>query len=155
FAISFSTGETKWVNNRWGGREVYSPNPNFENLKEAVKKIPGVRWNPNEKHWGVPSQYETEILTYAKEQRFFLDFEGSNYANNTHLANFKREDIPNGISFCEGRLANKPHEMFKKEFWWCGGQPCFSKCETIHETNEWEKYTLLDFCEILGLNTDE
>jgi hypothetical protein len=45
--------------------------------------------------------------------------------------------------------------MFKKEFWWCGGQPCFSKCETIHKTDEWEKYTLLDFCEILGLNTDE
>lgn len=155
FAISFSTGETKWVNNRWGGREVYSPNPNFENLKEAVKKISGVKWNPNEKHWGVPSQYETEVLTFAKEQRFFLDFEGSNYANNTHFANFKREDIPNGISFCEGRLANKPHEMFKREFWWCGGQPCFSKCETIHQSEEWEKYTLLDFCEILGLNTDE
>lgn len=94
-------------------------------------------------------------LTFAKEQRFFLDFEGSNYANNTHLANFKREDIPNGISFCEGRFANKPHEMFKKEFWWCGGQPYFSKCETIHKTDEWEKYTLLDFCEILSLNTDE
>jgi hypothetical protein len=45
--------------------------------------------------------------------------------------------------------------MFKREFWWCGGQPCFSKCETIHQTEEWEKYTLLDFCEILGLNTDE
>lgn len=155
FAISFSTGETKWVNNSWGGREVYSPNPNFENLKETVKKISGVKWNPNEKHWGVPSQYETEVLTFAKEQRFFLDFEGSNYANNTHFANFKREDIPNGISFCEGRLANKPHEMFKREFWWCGGQPCYSKCETIHQTEEWEKYTLLDFCEILGLNTDE
>jgi len=155
FAISFSTGETKWVNNRWGGREVYSPNPNFENLKEAVKKISGVKWNQNEKHWGVPSQYETEVLTFAREQRFFLDFEGSHYANNTHLANLKREDIPNGISFCEGRLANKPHEMFKREFWWCGGQPCFSKCETIHQTEEWEEYTLLDFCEILGLNTDE
>lgn len=61
FAISFSTGETKWVNNRCGGREVYSPNPNFENLKEAVKKISGVKWNPNEKHWGVPSQYEREV----------------------------------------------------------------------------------------------
>lgn len=155
FAISFSTGETHWVNNRWGGREVYSPNPNFENLKEAVKKISGVKWNPNEKHWGVPSQYETEVLNFAKEQRFFLDFEGSNYANNIHLADFKREDIPNGISFCEGRLANKPHEMFKNEFWWCGGHPCFSKCETIHKTDEWEKYTLLDFCEILDLNTDE
>lgn len=155
FAISFSTGETKWVNNRWGGREVYSPNPNFENLKEAVKKISGAKWNPNEKHWGIPSQYETEVLNFAKEHRFFLDFDGSNYTNNIHLADFKREDIPNGISFCEGRLANKPHEIFKKEFWWCGGQPCFSKCETIHKTDEWEKYTLLDFCEILGLNTDE
>lgn len=155
FAINFPTGDTKWVNNRWGGREVYSPNPNFENLKESVKKLPAVKWNPNEKHWGVPSQYETEVLNFAKDQRFFLDLEGSNYANNTHLADFKREEIPNGISFCEGRLANRAHEMFKKEFWWCGGQPCFSKCETIHPKEEWEKYTLLDFCEILGFNTDE
>ena len=155
FAISFSTGETRWVNNRWRGREVYSPNPNFERLKEAVKKIPGAKWNSDEKHWGIPSQYETEVLKFAKDYRFFLDFEGSNYANNIHLAEFKREDVPNGISFCEGRLANKPHEMFKKEFWWCGGKPCFSKCETIHKIEEWEKYTLLDFCEILGLNTDE
>jgi len=155
FAINFSTGETKWVNNRWGGREVYSPNPNFENLREAVKKLPAVKWNPNEKHWRVPSQHEIEVLNFAKEQRFFLDFEGSNYANNTHLADFKREEIPNGIAFCEGRLANRTHEMFKKEFWWCGGQPCFSKCETIHPKEEWENYTLLDFCEILGFNTDE
>lgn len=155
FAINFPTGQTEWVNNRWGGREIYSPNPNFEKLKEAVKKIPGVKWNPDKKHWGIPSKNETEVLSFANEYRFFLDFEGSNYSNNTHLAKFKREDVPNGISFCEGRLANKPHEMFKKEFWWCGGQPCFSKCETIHKTEEWEKYTLLDFCEILNLNTDE
>lgn len=155
FAISFPTGDTHWVRNRWGHREVYLPNPNFESLKEAVKKIPGAKWNPSEKHWGIPSRYETEVLNFAQGYRFFLDFEGSNYANNIHLAEFKRENVPNGISFCEGRLANKPHEMFKKEFWWCGGQPCFSKCETIHKTDEWEKYTLLDFCEILGLNTDE
>jgi len=155
FAINFSTGKTKWVNNRWGNREVYTPNPNFEKLKEAVKKLPGVKWNPNEKHWGVPSQYETEVLNFAKVQKFFLAFEGSNYANNIHLAEFKREEIPNGVSFCEGRLANRPHEMFKKEFWWCAGQPCFSKCETIHTPAEWEKYSLLDFCEILGFNTDE
>lgn len=170
FAVSFPLGETHWADNRLGGREVYIPNPNFENLKVEVKKIPGVKWNPNEKHWCIPSQYETEVLNFAKEYRFFLDFEGSNYNNNIHLAEFKRTikqkssysygykevpNIPNGISFCEGRLANKPHDIFKKEFWWCGGQPCFSKCETIHKTDEWEKYTLLDFCEILGLNTDE
>lgn len=125
------------------------------NLVEAIKSLPGRKWNNETKVWSVPSQYETEVLNFAKAQRFFLDFEGSNYANNIHLADFKREQIPNGISFCEGRLANKPHEIFKKEFWWCGGKPCFSKCETIHKTEEWKKYTLLDFCEILGLNTDE
>jgi len=155
FAISFSTGKTTWVHNRWGGRDVFTPNPNFENLKEAVKKLPGVKWNSKEKHWGVMSKYETEVLIFAKEQRFFLDFEGSNYANNLHFAKFEREDRPNGISFCEGRLANRSHETFKKEFWWCEGQPCFGKCETIHKAEEWENYTLLDFCEILGFNTDE
>lgn len=141
YAISFSWKKVGW--------------DLFNKLKEEVKKLPRRKWNEIECHWGIPSQYETEVLNFAKKHRFFLDFEGSNYANNIHLADFKREDIPNGISFCEGRLANKPHEMFKKEFWWCGGQPCFSKCETIHKTDEWEKYTLLDFCEILGLNTDE
>lgn len=155
FAISFPTGKTRWVNNRYGGSEKYTPNPNFEIIKDTVKRISGVKWNSNEKHWGVPSQYETEILNFAKEQRFFVDFEGSNYSNNTHLAVFKREDKPSGILFCEGRLANKPHELFKQNFWWCGGQSCFSKCETIHTTEDWENYTLLDFCEILGLNTDE
>ncbi len=107
------------------------------------------------KHWEIPSQYEAEVLIFTKENRFFLNFEGCNFANNTHLAKFKRVAIPNGITYCEGRLADKPHYTFKSEFWWCGGQPCFGKCETIHTKEEWENYTLLDFCEILGLNTDE
>lgn len=105
-------------------------------------------------HWGVPAKYETEVLTFAKEQRFFLDFEGSKYANNTHFANFKREDIPNGISFCEGRLANKKDEIFKKEFYWCKGNICHERCEAIHIEEQWEEYTLLDFLELLELNTD-
>lgn len=155
FAISFNTGETKWENNRYGGRDVFHPNPNFENLKQEVKQIPGVKWNAVLQHWGVPSQYETEVKLFAQHERFFLDFEGSTYTNNLHLIEFVRINQPAGISFCEGRLANKPHETFKRKFWWCGGQPCFSKCETIHQTEDWEKYTLLDFCEILGLDTDE
>lgn len=155
YAITFPTGESDWVNNRFGAREVYRPNLNFEKLKDAVKQLPKSKWNPAAKHWGVSSKYETEVLTFAKNNRFFLKFEGSNYANNIHLAEYKRVEIPNGISFCEGRLANCPHEMFKKNFWWCGGQPCFENCETIHNTEEWESYTLLDFSEIMGLNTDE
>ena len=124
-------------------------------LVEAVKNIPGRKWNNDTKLWGVPSQYENEVLEFAKNNRFFLDFEGSNYANNTHLAKFLRGEVPNGISFCEGRLANKQDDLFKKEFWWCGNQKCFQKCETYHSIEQWELYTLLDFCEILELNTDE
>jgi ribosomal protein L37AE/L43A len=172
------TAEYNWNRNGEISKVMYGDNKfyyaiTFEydpNLVEAVKSLPGRKWNNETKVWGVPSQYEADVLNFAKENRFFLDFEGSNYSNNSHLAEFKRTinqknsygygytdvpNIPNGISFCEGRLANKPHEIFKKEFWWCGGQPCFSKCESIHQTDEWEKYTLLDFCEILGLNTDE
>ena len=166
------TAEYNWNRNGEISKVKYGDNKfyfaiSFEydpNIVEAVKSLPGRKWNNETKVWGVPSQYETEILNFAKEHRFFLNFEGSNYTNNIHLAEFKRTikqgyseapNIPNGIAFCEGRLANKPHEIFKKEFWWCGGQPCYSKCETIHKTDEWEKYTLLDFCEILDLNTDE
>jgi hypothetical protein len=125
------------------------------NLVEAVKRIPYRKWNNDTKVWIVPSKYEKEVLEFATTHRFFVKFEGSNYANNTHLANFKRVDPPNGIIFCEGRLANIPHKTFNKKFWWCSGQPCFNKCETIHTSDKWENYTLLDFCEILGLNTDE
>ena len=155
FAINFPTGEPRWVNNNYGGREVFIANPNFEKLKEAVKILPKSKWNPAEKHWGVSSQYENEVLAFAKDNHFFINFEGNNYANNIHLANYTREETPNGISFCEGRLANKQHEIYKKNFWWCAGRPCFQKCETSHNTEEWESYTLLDFCQILELNTDE
>ena len=170
------TAEFNWSRNGKISKVQYGDNKfyfaiSFEyvpDLVEAVKSLPGRKWNNETKVWGVPSQYEKEVLEFAKVHRFFLAFEGSNYTNNIHLAEFKRTikekttyrhinvpNIPNGISFCEGRLANRPHEIFKKGFWWCGGQPCFSKCETIHPKEEWEKYTLLDFCEILGFNTDE
>ncbi|MFC3198113.1 hypothetical protein ACFOET_10875 [Parapedobacter deserti] len=124
-------------------------------LIEQIKKLPGRKWNADAGHWGVPLQYEKEVLAFGRKNHFFFDFEGSNYSNNTHLVVFERKDRPNGISFCEGRLANRPHKRFNKKFWWCAGQPCFSKCETIHPTEEWEQYTLLDFCEILGFETDE
>ena len=143
-------------------------NSHFEELKEAVKLLPKRKWNKEEKHWGIPSRYGDDVLKFAKKYRFYLDFEGGIYENNTHLAEFKRTikqkltyrnieypNIPNGLQFCEGRLANKPDNLFKKEFWWCMREPCFGKCETLHSAQEWEKYTLLDFCEILGLDTDE
>lgn len=168
FAITIPVGSSEYNYDRRGGYDRFVKNPRFEELKETVKLLPGRKWNKENEHWGIPSRYEDEVLKFAKECRFYLDFEGSNYENNTHLAEFKRTvnpknthgsievpNIPNGIQFCEGRLANKPDNIFKKEFWWCMREPCFGKCETIHSTQEWEKYTLLDFCEILGFDTDE
>lgn len=124
-------------------------------LDEKVKKIPGRKFNIEQRHWGVPSKHTAEVLQFAKENRFFLDFEGSNYSNNTHLAEFKRSEVPRGISFCDGRVSNKNHQMFNRKFWWCANQPCFQNCETTHNVDEWENYTILDFLLILGFNVDE
>ncbi|MCG8332542.1 MAG: hypothetical protein MI974_32955 [Chitinophagales bacterium] len=126
-----------------------------ERLVEEVRRLPGRKWNENQLFWGVPSRSEEEVLEFARRNRFFLDIEGSNYANNTHFAEFMRKNQPNGITFCEGRVANKDHNTLKKKFWWCANQPCFGNCEAIHETEEWRDYTLLDFCKILGFNVDE
>lgn len=123
-------------------------------LVEQVKYLPERRWNNDDKIWTVPSRYENEVIGFAKRNQFYIDFEGGNYSNNKHLAEFKRADIPNGISFCEGRLSNKKDEFFDKEFYWCGGDKCYQRCESIHKNEQWEDYTLLDFLEILGLNTD-
>jgi hypothetical protein len=124
-------------------------------LIEKVKAIPGRKWNDERQFWGVPAEYENEVLTFAKDNKFFIDFDGKSYTNNSHLAVLKRVEIPNGIKFCEGRLANKIDATLKREFWWCAGRSCYGKCETIHSFEEWRIYSLLDFCEILEINTDE
>jgi cold shock CspA family protein len=148
-------GEIKKI--RFGQNQFYF-SIEFEynpNLVEKVKQIPGRKWNPETKFWGVPAKYEKEILDFAKENRFYLDFEGSNYANNLHLVNYIRKEIPKGTIFCDGRLANNEHTTYKKAFWWCAGKECFENCETTHSKEDWKKYTLLDFIRILGFDIDE
>ncbi len=80
-----------------------------------------------------------------------MDFEGSNYENNPHLVNYKRKKKPTGIRFCEGQKAQQIHKTIKKEFWWCASQPCFGNVEKLHDPEEWESYSFLDFLDILGL----
>lgn len=126
----------------------------FERLKQKVKELPNCRWNATAQHWGVPSTFEKEVLKFGRENRFLFKFEGSLFANNSHLVSLERSEIPKGLSFCDGRLSNKQDYIFNKDFWWCNGQPCYEKCDSIHCSDDWENYTLLDFCEILKLNTD-
>lgn len=126
-----------------------------EELVEKVRQIPSRRWNSSENHWGVKAQYEKDVLEFAQNNRFFVDFEGGNAENNPHFAYFYRDERPTGVLYCEGRLSNSLDYALKTKFWWCAGQQCFEKCETIHPQDEWMNYTLLDFCEILGFNTDE
>lgn len=127
----------------------------FKFIEEELKKIPGSKLNTLTYHWGVPLKFENELLEFARKNKILLNFEGSKNENNTHLVRFFRDKRPNGITYCEGRLANKRDYTFNKEFWWCGGKSrCFQNCQTLHRAEKWESYTLLDFCEILGLITD-
>ena len=57
---------------------------------------------------------------------------------------------------CDGRKAinkstNKPSiaESNHLEFWWCGNQLCYKPSRQLHTSDEWEKYSLLDFLTIL------
>ena len=140
-------------NGYWQDAQVY--NENFKDLVEEVKKIPGGRWNAEKKHWGIPRQFETEAIHFAQRNRFMVDFGGEKSKENLHLVQLDRAAIPDGITFCEGRVANKPDGRFDRTFWWCEGRPCFQHCETVHSNAEWEKYTLLDFCRILEFDLSE
>lgn len=152
YAIQFELGEMQH-NGRY---DYFVPSPYFQELKEKVKLLPGRKWNSEKNHWGIPSRYESQVMNFAKENRFFLEGAGDKYTNNIHLAEFKRtETTPNGIKYCEGRLSNKRDRRFNREFWWCCNQPCFANCETIHSSEDWQKYTLLDFLTILGFNMDD
>jgi hypothetical protein len=62
---------------------------------------------------------------------------------------------------CDGRKAidgksNTPILSEEKvEFWWCANQKCFKPSRQLHSSDEWEKYSLLDFLTILKVNFKE
>ena len=172
YGIEFPTGIEREGRNYYGSYTYIEKNPNFEHLKDEVKKLPKVKWNPEKKHWGVPATYKDEVYLFAKENRFFIELENKkHYDNNIHLVEFSKykdnePNIPIGINFCEGRKSKILHNKFKNEFWWCVNEACFLNAEINHLDNSfkpeneqnkkiWEYYTLLDILRILGINTDE
>ena len=125
----------------------------FNELVSAVKLLPRSKWNNENKHWGILSIFKDQVISFAKEYLFYIKLVDDE--NNGHLAKFIRKEIPNDIVFCEGQMSKKICNTFGKVFWWCVNKPCYNKCETIHMVEEWEEYTLLDFCKILGYKIDE
>jgi hypothetical protein len=128
--------------------------PAHDSIANEVSAITGTRWNSGAGHWGVPRAQEDVVLLIAQENRFFINVAGSHYDNNMHLAALRRTNVPRGVSYCEGRIANGAHKKYGVPFWFCSGSLCFQNCETAHSPEAWEHYTLLDFCQILGLGLD-
>lgn len=171
FSIDFPAALEMEGRNYYGTYTYHEKNPSFDNLLNEVKKLPGRKWNSEEKVWGVPSCYEKEVFQFARDNRFFIELpDRKHYENNIHLAEYSRylnnePNIPHGIQFCEGRKAKKEHSRLKREFWWCSNQECFensvdnhlkfSNNEEVAENKIWEKYTLLDILKILDVNLDE
>lgn len=141
-------GRVKEINNSWEISFRYD-----SQLVNEVKKLPGRKYNPQKRRWYVPSVNEKEVINFAQNNDFLI-IKNNSTGDNEHLAKFKRNHVPEGICFCEGRLSKKRDYIFNQAFWWCNNEPCFSKCETIHSPEEWEKYTLLDLLIILGFETE-
>ena len=121
-------GEISKLDNGWQISFEYD-----SGLVDEVKKLPHRSYNTQNKNWFVPLNEEKAVYNFAKQFRFLIHkSDGNNYSNNTHLAEWKRTKIPNGIKYCEGRLANNDDQLFKCQFWWCCNEKCFKNCEADH-----------------------
>lgn len=56
--------------------------------------------------------------------------------------------------FCEGRLSNELDRSHGLPFYWCANLPCFRRVIRFRTTEEWEKYTILDFMRIFKIPVD-
>lgn len=126
-------------------------NSSFHEAVDAVKNITGRRWNQEKSYWEVPLEEKERIFEIAEEYGF--EIEGS---KNLHMKRFKfeNEGKPARVEYCEGRPAQKLDDYSGKEFLWCRNSKCFSECVKEHSKEDWQNYTLLDFCRILGIETD-
>lgn len=56
--------------------------------------------------------------------------------------------------FCDCRLANNLSHKEGLPFYWCANKPCFRPMVRFHTSEEWERYTILDFMRVLNIPTD-
>ncbi len=155
-----ANGRIKQINESWfcviifpyfedGYRRYW--NPSYHEAVNAVNSINGRRWNDENNYWEVPTEEKEHLFNIAYEFGFEIDG-----TNNSHLRNFTIENNgkPTDLNYCEGRPAPNKDDYVGKDFLWCRNKKCFSECVKEHSKEEWEKYTLLDFCRIFELDTD-
>lgn len=94
------------------------------------------------------------------EGRLISNITSSYDANGEIIREIQYERIAKiPFPLCEGRKAidKKTNEPIlakneQIEFWWCANQLCFEPSRKIHTSVEWEKYTFVDFLEILKIS---
>lgn len=147
-------------------------------IVNSVKKITGSKYYADARFWGAPLTSFNELKEFADVHSFFIELnDGQHYSNNLHLLYNRIDEVPKGVTFCEGRKANKIHSLFKCDFWWCKNTDCFSNAEVNHLNNfksdkvdfvddyfdiklsddkeNWEAYTFLDILRILKIDLTE
>lgn len=143
-------------------------------LVNHVKAISGRRYHPQYKVWFVPESSISEIEQFAKNNKFvfirkdftpkdigkplssLISYDSPEYKEAarflSRLQDWDDECMPE-ITWCEGRESQNNREP---DVWWCvGHNPCNACAIRLHSIDEWQNYTLYDFCNILGFNIAE
>lgn len=137
-----------------------------------VKEITGWKYHPRYRVWFAPESSYLEIKEFAINYNFLLlhriynannigktaeellaDYTNIEYWESAKgVSELKKWDeyMPH-ITFCEGRESQSEEDV-----WWCvGHNPCHKCAITPHSKEEWQDYTLYDFCKILGFDLTE
>ena len=124
-------------------------------LVAMVRRIPGRVYDSSSRAWFIPEAEANNILLLARKARIKIDFgRGNEYARNEHfITPYKSDPVEFVREFCDG-VIYKEIEGRDIPIIWCGSERCFQHCRNEHDKDNWEDYTMLDFCRILDFNTD-
>ena len=136
---------------------------------EELKTISGRQYDRWYKIWRVPENSIVQLEIFAKKNKFAflkrdqeekkvgasftsLSFDDNDFRDAVWFSSELQESKEKSqLAFCEGYESQKEYGV-----WWCVGHfPCNDCTIQIHSSCDWEKYTLLDFCYILGYEVAE
>ncbi len=125
---------------------------NFDRIVSEIKDIPGRRWDSAREKWIVPLSSEKEVLDFAHSNMFSVDLKDRKpHISNFHFYHFEKDNWISQRKFCDGRPNNNPYF----ESYWCDNKPCYETCIVEHDDENWQDYTMYDFCRLLGFDIDE